>query len=135
MAYRLFYWAVQGRGEQVRLLLNELRQEYEDIHVVKDGDFTKMKREGPGTLSFGSVPMLQDGDFTLVQGPVIMNYLGRKHGIMPNPRAALKQATADSCINGKIPVAIVKDNRKKPFVVMRYADWLEVVKEWISDDA
>ncbi len=94
MAYRLFYWALQGRGEQVRLLLNELGQEYEDIHVVKDDNFTKMKREGPGTLSFGSVPMLQDGDFTLVQGPVIMNYLGRKHGIMPSDFQAAAKTEA-----------------------------------------
>ena len=71
MSYRLFYWALQGRGEQIRLLLNELEQDYEDVHVVKDGDFQSLKREGPGTLYFGSVPMLQDGDFKLVQGPAI----------------------------------------------------------------
>ena len=50
-----------------------------------------MKKEGPGTFYFGSVPMLQDGDFKLSQGPAIMNYLGRKHGVMPDdPRAAAK---------------------------------------------
>ena len=91
MAYQLFYWPFRGRGEQVRLLLNELEQDYEDVHVVKDTDFRKMRQEGPGTLHFGSVPMLQDGDFKLAQGPVIMNYLGRKHGVMPeDPRAASK---------------------------------------------
>lgn len=57
-----------------------------------------------------------------------------KHGILPNPRAALLQAIRDSEQNGKIPVAIVKDNRKKPIVVMRYADWLEVMTEWLRDD-
>jgi len=91
MAYRLFYWALRGRGEQIRLLLNELGEAYEDIHVSKAGRFKAMRDEGPGTLSFGSVPMLQDGDFTLVQGPAIMNYLGRKHGIMPTDvRAAAR---------------------------------------------
>ena len=91
MAYRLFYWALRGRGEQIRLLLNELEQDYEDIYISKDNEFVKMRREGPGTLSFGSVPMLQDGDFKLVQGPAIMNYLGRKHGIMPSdPKAAAR---------------------------------------------
>jgi glutathione S-transferase len=82
MPYRRFYWALRGRGEQIRLLLNELRQDYEDVHVSKDGDFPRLKGEGPGTLYFGSVPMLEDGHFKLVQGSVIMNYLGRKHGIM-----------------------------------------------------
>ena len=91
MTYQLFYWALRGRGEQVRLLLNELGQDYEDVHVTKDGAFRQMREEGPSTLYFGSVPMLRDGDFKLVQGPVIMNYLGRKHGIMPSePRAAAK---------------------------------------------
>ena len=91
MAYRYFYWALRGRGEQVRLLLNELEQDYEDVYVAKDKEFPSLKREGAGTLAFGSVPMLQDGDFKLVQGPAIMNYLGRKHGIMPSdPRLAAK---------------------------------------------
>ncbi len=94
MAYRLFYWALRGRGEQVRLLLNELEQDYEDIHVVKDADFRKMQQQGPGTLHFGSVPMLQDGDFKLVQGPVIMNYLGRKHAIMPSDFQAAAKTEA-----------------------------------------
>jgi glutathione S-transferase len=83
MAYRLHYWALRGRGEQIRLLLNELRQDYEDVYVVKERDFPTLRAQGPGTLYFGSVPMLEDGDFKLVQGPVIMSYLGRKHGIMP----------------------------------------------------
>lgn len=54
----------------------------EDIHIKPDGEFQALKKEGAGTLYFKSVPMLQDGDFKLVQGPVIMNYLGRKHGLM-----------------------------------------------------
>jgi len=91
MPYRLFYWPLRGRGEQIRLLLNELRQDYEDVHVTKDGGFATLKSEGPRTPYFGSVPMLEDGEFRLVQGPAIMNYLGRKHGIMPaDPRAAAR---------------------------------------------
>jgi glutathione S-transferase len=83
MTYRLFYWKLRGRGEQIRLLLNELGQPYEDVHVTKDDSFAALRGEGPGTLAFGSVPMLQDGGLKLVQGPAIMNYLGRKHGLMP----------------------------------------------------
>ena len=91
MSYRLFYWALRGRGEQVRLLLNELGEDYEDVHLEHGQEYRQMRRGGPGTLYFGSVPMLQDGDFKLAQGPAIMNYLGRKHGIMPaDPQAAAK---------------------------------------------
>jgi len=75
---------MRGRGEQIRLLLHELRQKFEDIHIKPDGEFQTLKKQGANTLYFKSVPMLQDGDFKLVQGPVIMNYLGRKHGLMSN---------------------------------------------------
>ena len=94
MVYRLFYWAVRGRGEQIRLFLNELEQDYEDVYVTKDLEFPKLKREGSGTLYFGSVPMLQDVDFKLVQGPAIMNYLGRKHGLMPSDFQAAAKTEA-----------------------------------------
>jgi len=94
MTYRLFYWRLRGRGEQVRLLLNELEQGYEDVYVRKDEEFPRLKQEGPGTLSFGSVPMLEDGDFKLVQGPVIMNYLARKHGLMPDDLQAAARTEA-----------------------------------------
>lgn len=91
MSYQLFYWALRGRGEQVRLLLHQLGEDYEDLHLERGQEYLQMRRRGPGTLYFGSVPMLQDGDFKLAQGPAIMNYLGRKHGIMPlDPRAAAK---------------------------------------------
>ena len=82
MTYKFFYWPFQGRGEQIRLLLHELGQEFEDIHIKPDGEFLTLKKQGANTLYFKSVPMLQDAEFKLVQGPVIMNYLGRKHGLM-----------------------------------------------------
>jgi glutathione S-transferase len=94
MPYRLFYWALRGRGEQIRVLLNEVEHDYEDVHVTKDGGFRRLKGEGPGTLYFGSVPMLEDGAFRLVQGPVIMNYLGRKHGMMPGDLRAAARVEA-----------------------------------------
>ena len=82
MKYKLYYWPLQGRGEQIRLLLHELEQDFEDIHIKPEGEFLTLKKQGAKTLYFKSVPMLEDGDFRLVQGPVIMNYLGRKHGLM-----------------------------------------------------
>ena len=85
---------MQGRGEQVRLLLHELGQDFEDIHIKPDEEFLTLKKQGAGTLYFKSVPMLQDGDFRLVQGPVIMNYLGRKHGLMSNDLQAAAKTEA-----------------------------------------
>ncbi len=94
MKYKLYYWPMQGRGEQVRLLLHELGEDFDDIHIKPDGEFLTLKKQGAKTLYFKSVPMLQDGDFRLVQGPVIMNYLGRKHGLMSNDLQAAAKTEA-----------------------------------------
>ena len=80
--YRLYYWAKRGRGEQIRLLLSELDQPYQDVHLAGES-FREVRARRPRVLWFGSVPMLEDGDFHLVQGPVILSYLARKHGIAP----------------------------------------------------
>ncbi len=50
-----------------------------------------------------------------------------KVGKMPNPRAALAQAESDS--KGGVPVAIIKDDRKNPFVVLRLSAFLEMVRK------
>lgn len=93
--YRLYYWAKRGRGEQVRLLLNELGQPYEDVHVAAES-FRELRARRPRVLWFGAVPMLEDGDVQLVQAPVILSYLARKHGIAPArlPDAARADAIA-----------------------------------------
>jgi hypothetical protein len=54
-----------------------------------------------------------------------------KSGKKPNPRAALKQAICD-CSPGRIPVAVIKDDRQDPFVVMTMEGWLELVQNWWS---
>lgn len=55
-----------------------------------------------------------------------------KHGKRPNPRAAYAQACADAEENGrgKIPIAVIRDDRKEPFVVIGLDDFLRFVGEW-----
>jgi glutathione S-transferase len=83
MAYKLHYFQIRGRGEQVRLMLHALELPFDDI-LVKREQFLEMKAQGPGTLYFGSLPMLEDGVYRLCQGPTILSYLARKHGAAPN---------------------------------------------------
>ena len=52
-----------------------------------------------------------------------------KHGKLPNVRAALAQAV-DDCPKGRIPIAVIRDNRSIDFCVLRFSDFLEVIKEW-----
>ena len=80
--YRLYYWNKRGRAEQIRLLLSELDQPYQDVHLAGES-FRELRARRPRVLPFGTVPMLEVGDFHLVQGPVILSYLARKHGIAP----------------------------------------------------
>ena len=47
-----------------------------------------------------------------------------KRGKKPNPRAALKQAEADT--DGRIPVAVIRDD-ETAFVVMRLEHWLPML--------
>jgi glutathione S-transferase len=93
MALALHYFPIRGRGEQVRLLLHALQVPFEDVHVTRDR-FMAMKKAGPGTLYFGSLPMLADGDFRLVQGPAIMSYVGRTHGAAPTDARLAARAEA-----------------------------------------
>lgn len=46
-----------------------------------------------------------------------------------NPRQALRQAEADRPF-GRTPVAVVKDDRARPFVAMYLDDFLRFVGEW-----
>lgn len=52
-----------------------------------------------------------------------------KRGRQPNVRAALRQAEA-SAPKGRIPLAVIRDDRAEPFVVLGLDDFLELVAEW-----
>lgn len=93
MSYKLWYFPLRGRGEQVRLFLHALGQPFEDMRVRRE-QFMQMKGQGPGLLAFGSLPLLEDGDFKLVQGPVILGYLARQHGVAPQDLRAAARADA-----------------------------------------
>jgi len=52
-----------------------------------------------------------------------------------NIKAALEQAINDCEANGKIPVAITKDDRKEILVTMRFTDWLHFLNSYIEANA
>ena len=66
---------------------------------------------------------------------VIPHYhLEAKIGKLPSPRAALYQATRDAA-PGMVPVAVIKDDRCAPFVVLSYAHWRALVAALHSGDS
>jgi hypothetical protein len=62
-----------------------------------------------------------------VECPVF--WVEAKRGKKPNVRAALAQARA-AAPQGRIPIAIVRDDHAEAFVSLRLDDYLDLVREW-----
>jgi len=94
---KLTYWPKRGRAEQVRLILSLLGLEWEERNFDQDSpEHHAMQALGPaGGLMFASVPLLEDGDFGLVQGPVILGYLARRQGLV-DPTDLQSSSRADA---------------------------------------
>jgi len=52
-----------------------------------------------------------------------------KRGRKPNVRAALRQALA-AAPKGRVPVAVIRDDRQEPFVALLLDDFLDLIREW-----
>ena len=90
MAFELYYWpTIQGRGEFIRLALEEAGAEYRDVARLPE-------RQGRGVpamlacLDGGSTPhaayappVLRDGELLIGQTTNILFYLGRRLGLAP----------------------------------------------------
>lgn len=90
MRYELYYWSeIQGRGEYVRLALEEAGADYVDV-AREDGGEEKMMRmmeaKGVKTPSFAP-PFLKAGKLVIGQTANILLYLGGRHGLAPKAEA------------------------------------------------
>ncbi len=89
MRYELYYWGeIQGRGEYVRLALEEAGADYVDIAREPDGTEAMMRlmEAKDGTPSFAP-PFLKAGKLVIGQTANILLYLGEKHGLAPRTEA------------------------------------------------
>lgn len=86
MRYELYYWAgIQGRGEFVRLALEEGGAEYADVAREAGGEGAMqrlMGGEGGERLPFAP-PFLRAGELVIAQTANILFYLGGRHGLAP----------------------------------------------------
>jgi glutathione S-transferase len=85
MAYELHYWpGIQGRGEFVRLALEEAGAAYVDVARERGAAaMTKIMRGKSGALAPFAPPFLKDGDFVVSHVANILAYLGPKLGLAP----------------------------------------------------
>lgn len=85
MSYRLYYWTgLQGRGEFVRLCLEDAGAAYTDVARV-DGDGAMsafLEGEHDGAVPFAP-PFLVSGRLVIAQVANILQYLGPRHDLVP----------------------------------------------------
>jgi glutathione S-transferase len=89
MRYQLYYWpGIQGRGEYVRLALEDAGADYDDV-ARGSGGMAAMSRmmEAEHTPPFAP-PFLKAGRVVIGQTANILLYLGSRHGLAPKAEAA-----------------------------------------------
>src|SRR3954453_21174016 len=89
MSYELYYWpTIQGRGEFVRLALEQASAEYVDVARGRGG-VAAMQRLMDGAAAYPpfAPPFLKDGEVLIAQTANILLYLGRRHGLAPRDEA------------------------------------------------
>jgi len=89
MRYQLYYWPhIQGRGEYVRLALEEAGAAYTDVERTGGGtgDMMKMMTPGKGAPPFAP-PFLKAGNLVIGHTANILLYLGSRHGLAPKAEA------------------------------------------------
>jgi glutathione S-transferase len=88
MRYELLYWpGIQGRGEYVRLALEDCGADYADVARGERGmAMMKMMQARTGTPPFAP-PFLKAGKLVIGQTANILLYLGSRHGLAPKAEA------------------------------------------------
>jgi glutathione S-transferase len=86
--YELYYWpTIQGRGEFVRLALEEAGAAYIDVARGKNGMRAMLALlDASGHPSFAP-PFLKAGELTIGQVANILLFLGARHGLAPRSEA------------------------------------------------
>ena len=90
MAYELYYWAgIQGRGEFIRLALEEAGAGYVDVARGPGGEqaMMRMMRDAPSGRAPFAPPFLKAGDLVIAQTANILLYLGAQRGLAPSDEA------------------------------------------------
>ncbi|MGH6991753.1 MAG: glutathione S-transferase [Caulobacteraceae bacterium] len=87
--YRLYYWPqIQGRGEFVRLALEEAGAPYVDVARSEGvASLTKILADESLLEPPFAPPFLADGEVLIAQTANILSFIGRRHGLAPAAEA------------------------------------------------
>ena len=88
MRYELYYWpSIQGRGEYIRLALEEAGAGYVDVARQRGtAAMMRMMETGSGTPPYAP-PFLKAGKLVIGQTANILLYLGARHSLAPKTEA------------------------------------------------
>lgn len=88
MSYELYYWpTIQGRGEFVRLALEEAGADYVDAARESEGVAVMLRMMDHAEHPPFAPPFLKDGDTIIGQTAAILLYLGARHDLAPKDPA------------------------------------------------
>ncbi|PWB62229.1 MAG: glutathione S-transferase [Bradyrhizobiaceae bacterium] len=90
MRYELYYWpGIQGRGEFVRLALEEAGADYRDVARTRGGETKMLALMGDPRVKHPpfAPPFLRAGRLLIAQTANILAYLGPRHGLCPRGEA------------------------------------------------
>lgn len=93
--YALYYWpGIQGRGELVRLALEEAKASYVDVARLPESEgggpkavLRALSGELGGTRPFAP-PVLVHGKVVVWQTANVLSYVGARHGLVPEKEAS-----------------------------------------------
>ena len=83
MPVELHYWNIRGNAEPIRLMMEYLGEEYEDVRMeqLAPDFFPKwLEKKSKLEMEHPTLPYIVDGDTKLSMTLAIMKYLARKHG-------------------------------------------------------
>ena len=90
MRYELYYWpGIQGRGEFVRLALEEAGADYADVARGKGGmaKLEKLMQRKSSEHPPFAPPFLKAGNLLIAQTANVLSFLGARHGLAPKSDA------------------------------------------------
>src|SRR3954451_11533863 len=88
MRYQLYYWpSIQGRGEYIRLALEDAGAAYDDVARGPSGASAMTRIMETGDTPPFAPPFLKAGKLVIGQTANILFYLGARHALAPKAEA------------------------------------------------
>jgi len=127
---KIHYFGVSGRGEFIKLILEDAGQPYEFFAHIPG----KHREVLGDKLAFGQLPLYEEEDMSLVQSGAIFRYLAKKHGVYP--KDLMESARAEMLVDGVfdlvakyLQVVLYRTLQESDFVQKVLPEWLRSLEK------